>query len=95
MKLNGKEVKIPEVDFEFMCRLEDEGLSISEFGKKPLNTVRAFIAVATNDSENVGKTIEDYLLSGGKLDDLFAEISEAVQNSGFFHALGKAAEKEA
>lgn len=95
MNLNGKEIKIPEVNFEFMCKLEDAGLNISDFGKKPLNTVRAFIAVSTNDFEGASKEIEEHLLNGGKLDELFAEISEAVQDSGFFQALGKTAPKEA
>lgn len=94
MKLCDKEIKIPEIDFDFMCRLEDAGLNINDFGRKPLNTVRAFVEVSAND-KNASKLLQDHLINGGKIDELFEEISEAVNESGFFRALGKTAEKEA
>ena len=90
MKINGNEYKIPELNFNTMCMLEDMGLSLTEMDKKVLSTVRGFLALAMDgDYEKAGKEMEAHLASGGDLNDFMAEINKAVQNSGFFRALSK------
>lgn len=88
MKINGNEYKIPELNFNTMCMLEDMGLSLTNMDKKVLGTVRAFLALAMDgDEKKAGAEIEAHLINGGNLEEFMSEINEAVQNSGFFQAL--------
>ena len=90
MIINGKNYRIPELNFNTMCQLEDMGLSLTQMDKKVLGTVRAFLALAMNgDYERAGTEIEAHLVNGGELDGMMEEVNEAVQSSGFFQALLK------
>ncbi len=90
MKINGKTYKTPELNFNSMCDLEDMGIQIKDMGKKPLTTIRGFLALALNgDSELAGQEIAEHLTKGGKLDDLSEELNKAVSESDFFRALNK------
>ena len=46
MKINNSEYRIPELNFNAMCALEELGASFTEMDKKVLSTVRAFLALA-------------------------------------------------
>ena len=88
MKVNNKEYKIPELNFNAMCTLEELGASFSEIDKKALSTVRAFLALAMGgDAEQAGKEIEAHIASGGKFDEIMEDISRAVEESDFFQTL--------
>lgn len=88
MKINGREYKIPELNFNAMCQLEDLGVSFSEMDKKVLQAVRAFLALAMGgDAEKAGKEIEAHIASGGNFDEIMEDINRAVGESGFFQAL--------
>lgn len=94
MKLNGKTYKIPELDFNKICQLEDMGVSITEMDGKVLSTVRGFIALSMDgDVERAGVELQEHLVAGGQLDELMEEINWAVENSGFFQALSKSQKK--
>lgn len=95
MKLNGKEFKIPELNFNTMCQLEDMGISLSEMDKKPMAAIRGFISLAIGgDLEMAGKELEMHIINGGKLDDIMQEVVKAVNESGFFRALSQTTTKE-
>ena len=87
MKINGKNYTLPELDFNAMCTLEDMGVSITSMDKKPMATIRGFIALAIGDSEKAGKELEEHIVNSGKLDDILNDITKAVNDSGFFRAL--------
>ena len=73
-----------------MCKLEDMGLNFTALDKKPLETIRAFVALAMNgDIAKAGKELEEHLIAGYDVEDIMKEISRAVTESGFFRALGK------
>lgn len=88
MKINGNEYRIPELDFNAMCRLEDMGVPLAEMDKKILSTVRGFLALAMDgDMEKAGSEIERHLAQGGSMEPIMDEINRAVSESGFFHSL--------
>ena len=59
MKINGKEYKIPELNFNTMCILEDQGVSLTSMDEKMLSTVRGFVSLAMGgDFDRAGDEIE-------------------------------------
>ncbi len=88
MKINGNEYKIPELNFNTMCMLEDMGLNFMNMDNRMLLMVRGLLALAMKtDIETAGKEFEAHIINGGTLDEITQEINEAVQTSGFFQAL--------
>lgn len=88
MVINGKEYRIPELNFNTMCMLEDMGLSLVDMDKRVLSTVRGFLALAMDgDFEKAGEELENHLTYGGDLDGMMEEINKAVSESGFFRSL--------
>ena len=64
MKLNGKEYKIPELDFNAVCQLEELGIDLVGQNAKPFSTLCAFVALAVGDTEKAGKELETHLEGG-------------------------------
>lgn len=90
MLINGKEYKIPELNFNTMCTLEDMGVVLTDMEKKILTTVRGFIGIAMGgDLEKAGSELEEHLASGESIEPIVAEINKAVNESGFFQALSQ------
>lgn len=90
MKINGKEYNVKEIDFNTMCELEDNGVSISDMEKKPFSVIRGFLAVIMNvDHTTAGKELSEHIEKGGSIEKLANEISNLVENSGFFQAMNK------
>ena len=90
MIINGKEYKVKEIDFNIMCELEDNGVSITDMDKKPFSVIRGFLAVIMGvDNITAGKELSEHLKKGGSIEELASEISELVENSGFFQAMNK------
>ena len=87
MTINGNKYKIPELTFNSMCELEDMGIALTTLDKKPMATIRGFIALAVGDTDKAGKELEAHITSGGKLDEILEEIQKAVSESGFFRSL--------
>lgn len=90
MIINGKEYKIPEIDYNTSCQLEEYGFSIM-LGmnmQRPATVIRAFAALCIGDMEQAGKELEAHLTSpDGDIVAILNEIAEAVQNSRFFQKL--------
>lgn len=90
MIINGNEYKIPELNFNAMCDLEDMGVVLSNMEEKMLSTVRGFIALSMGgDIQRAGKEFEAHLASGGSIENIVEEINKAVSESGFFQALSQ------
>lgn len=93
--VNGKRYIAKEVDFNAICDLEDEGLSISDIQKKPMSAVRAYFTICFGgDKEEAGKEIEQHIINGGDLTELSNVFLEEFQNSDFFRGLSKTEEAE-
>ena len=88
MKINNKEYRIPELNFNAICALEEMGASLTSSDVKSFSTVRALLALSMNgDLVMAGNELEAHLMAGGTLDDLLSEVNNALEESDFFHSL--------
>ena len=93
--VNGRSYRAKEFDFNLLCDLEDQGLTLDDIDKKPMSLIRTYLAFCGNMSrEAAGKEIEAHLENGGKFNDVVETMSAMMQDSGFFRALNKSAEEE-
>lgn len=92
--INGRKYKPVELDFNAICDMEDNGISLSDVRSKPQSTARAYLALYFNGNKDVaGYEIQQHILNGGSLEGLFEAFRESVDESGFFQAISKGAEK--
>lgn len=86
--VNGKSYKAREFDFNLLCDLEDQGLSLEDIDRKPMSLIRTYLSFCAGiTKEQAGKEIESHLENGGKFDDVVSAMSEQMNNSGFFRSL--------
>ena len=94
--VNGKTYKAREFDFNFLCDLEDQNLSLEDIDRKPMNLIRAYLAFSAGiTKEEAGKEIEAHLESGGKFNDVVDVMSHQMQDSGFFRSIREGKEENA
>ena len=87
-ELNGNNIVAKEIDFNLLADFDDFGVSIEDAGSKPLVFMRAYVAYCMGVSlEEAGQNINDHIINGGKIDDVFKVVNEALEESGFFRAL--------
>ena len=93
--VNGKSYRAKEFDFNFLCDLEDQNLSLEDIDKKPMSLIRSYLAFSANISkEEAGKEIEAHLEGGGKFNDIVEIMSQQMQDSGFFRSISKDKEED-
>lgn len=93
--LNGKSYAVKDIDFNMICDLEEQGISLEEIEKKPMSMIRTYVAFCMGANSDVaGKEIENHLINGGNMNDIANVMGEAMKNSGFFQALNKRTQKE-
>lgn len=93
--VNGRSYKAKEFDFNFLCDLEDQNLSLEDIEKKPMSLVRTYFAFSANlTKERAGEEIERHIENGGKFDDIVEIMGQQMQDSGFFRSLNKGTEAE-
>lgn len=84
-ELNGKEIKAKEFDYNLMCDMEEMGFNIDEFGNKPMNSLRGYIALCKNCSlEKAGQEINAHVVNGGSLEDILDVMMNKLTNADFF-----------
>jgi len=94
-EINGVVYAAKEMNFNFMCLMEDRGIEMSEFDKKPMKIAREYFAYCAGvSSEDAGNLIEKHIIAGKDLSPLYDAMSKAMEDSGFFQALWKNGEKE-
>lgn len=83
--INGVTYKSAPINFNFMCDLEDNGISIDEAENKPMKLIRAYFAMSANIGvEEAGKLLGEHMINGGSLDELQEVFLEELDKSGFF-----------
>lgn len=88
--VNGKSYQAKEVDFNFICRLELDGIEFSKIDKNYMNLIKSYVAYCMNiDTEDAGKEIEQHLINGGSFNDFNDIITQKMEDSDFFRALGQ------
>lgn len=94
-KINGKEYKAKEFDFNLICDLEDMGISLEQAGNKPMSMVRAYFGLCSGKGkEFAGKEMDEHIVNGGNLNDIMNAMSDEMEKSDFFRNLKKTAEQE-
>lgn len=95
IKINGKEYKALEFDFNMICDLEDMGISMEEAGEKPMKMVRAYIGLCMGVPKEVaGNEMQNHIINGGDFSDAISVMMEMLEKSDFFRALDKKPEKK-
>ena len=86
--INGKTYKAKEFDFNLLCDLEEQGLSLEDIDKKPMSFVRTYLSFCAGlTKELAGKEIESHVTNGGSFTDVIDVMSKEMEESGFFQAL--------
>lgn len=86
--LNGNTVVAKEFNFNTVVEFDNYGVSIQDITDKPLAFVRAYIALCMGSTlDEAGQAINDHIVSGGNLNDIFDVINREMEISGFFRAL--------
>ena len=91
LRINGKDYKEAEIDFNAVCELEDMGIKIFNLkGVSGAKIARAYVALCMGGAEMLevaGLEINQHIVNGGKLETVTEAFGKAVNESGFFQAL--------
>lgn len=86
--LNGQTYNIPEITFEQICRLEENGVYLLNMNRKDRNVatmLRGIVAwIMDAEPEVASATIQAHLENGGRIDEILVAVREAMEESGFF-----------
>lgn len=94
IEINGKKYDSVPMDLNTICNLEEYGVALTDFATKQLSFIRAYVALCMGaDLDAAGKEIEAHLVSGKTLEDISKVVGKEVEESGFFQAMQKNAEK--
>ncbi len=93
IEINGKEYEIPELDFDAVCELEENGVNLLNMDRKNMkvaSVVRGLVAwIMKCDTATASKEIEGHIAGGGNIGDLFVAINEGLSESRFFKRGGE------
>lgn len=93
--VNGKRYTAKEFDFNLLCDLEEQGLSLSDMDKKPMSLIRTYLAFCGDiTKQEAGVELEKHFINGGKVDEITEIMSSMMNESGFFRAMGETIEEE-
>lgn len=97
LRINGKEYKEAEIDFNSVCELEDMGVNLMNLKKvSEIKLARAYVALCMGGAERLevaGSEINKHIINGGDFNGILEAFGKAVKESGFFQALNKTAEE--
>lgn len=85
-KINGKEYESKKFDFSALVKLEECGVTMTDFQKvtKPLTLIVGMCAwIMDCDKEIAIREVNAHIENGGKLEDL-TKILESIKDSDFF-----------
>lgn len=93
--INRKVYKAKEFDFNLVCDLEDEGISLEVMQDKPMSMMRAYFGICAGIGRNAaGEEMQKHIVSGGSFEEMAEAMSDAMEQSDFFRAANKTAETE-
>lgn len=95
IKINNKNYTVPQLGFGHMTQMEDMGFSILDLfqKKKAFSMATAFVGVVANcDREEAEGLIEQHVLGGGDINEIYEAFQKAIEQSGFFKKLLKVEE---
>ena len=90
VKINNKKYDVPDLTFRHMAMMEEQGFSVIEaFRKKQIFLLAmGFVCVVTGeDREEAERLLEQHVLGGGDIADIYLAFGEAVDRSAFFRKM--------
>ena len=93
--INNRVIQAKEIDFNFVCMLEVEGIELARMGKSFMNIIKVYVSYCMGvDSDVAGNEINQHMINGGNLNELTEILSKKMDESDFFHAMQKSSEEE-
>lgn len=97
VSINDKTYTIPDVTFDTICELEENGVYLLNFDKdnrKIATMIRALTAwVMQVDVATASAEISEHIAKGYDLMDIMTAVTEAITDSGFFGQKPKKAQQ--
>lgn len=90
IKINSKNYVVPQLGFKHMTQMEDMGFSVPNLFQKQkvFSIATAFVGVVAEcERDEAENLIEQHILGGGKIEEIYKAFNEAVEQSGFFKKL--------
>ena len=87
VKINNKKYEVPELTFKHFTEMEEQGFSVIDAFRKQQIFLLAmgFVCVVTDeDRDEAERLIEQHVLGGGEIADIYASFTEAIGRSAFF-----------
>lgn len=85
--INNKTYEVPKLDFDTVCQLEENGISLLAMNArnpKVATMLRAFVAwIIGGSPQQASAEIQAHLEAGGNIIDLLTAITDALNDSGF------------
>ena len=97
VKINNKKYEVPELTFRHLAMMEEQGFSVLDaFRKKQifLMAMGFVCAVTGEDREEAERLLEQHVLGGGDIGDIYVAFAEAVDRSAFFRKMLGLGEEE-
>lgn len=92
--INGVTYTAKKFNFNTICDFEERGISLDSIAEHPMTFMRVYLAMCCGKSvEFAGDELENHLINGGTFEDLMNIVQLEMDESGFFQALNKGAEK--
>ena len=86
--INGRDYEIPEVTFDAICQLEENGVYLLNMDRKQpklATMLRGLVAwIAKVEPEEASVMIEKHIQNGGDIGDIMTSVTQAINSSGFF-----------
>ena len=87
-EINGKKYQMKPFTYNFVCDLEDVGITLEEIDKRPMKLGREYLAFCGGvSSEFAGEEIERHIINGGDISVLYDALSTAINESDFFQSM--------
>jgi len=90
VKINNKPYEVPELNFHHSKVMEQMGLPLDGMMSKQyiFTAVSAFVSIVANvPPEIADHLVEQHILGGGNIEDIYKSYVTAINESGFFKKL--------
>ena len=97
VKINNKKYEVPDLTFRHLAMMEEQGFSVLDaFRKKQIFLLAmGFVcAVTGEDRDEAERLLEQHVLGGGDIADIYLAFGEAVDRSAFFRKMLGLGEEE-
>ena len=97
VKINNKKYEVPILTFRHLAMMEEQGFSVLDaFRKKQIFLLAmGFVcAVTGEDRDEAERLLEQHVLGGGDISEIYVAFAEAVDRSAFFRKMLGLGEEE-